>query len=483
MPVTSRQQAKPRVVDEKSPNRTSATDRKNGHAPAFDKAWEAVPDNDLHKCMHQILTVLLSYDRKNILSQVQSSPEKWDISIARIEQKISAREYSSMADYQNDINRLFKNVSQTLDANLHEPLTSLYKLAQNVIRIETKRLNVQTSEEDSNHSESATVEKTGVADSDTAMGEATEDNAADSNGTHAIPATLQDEQVHKALFQVTADGYIFSDMSKAPHWIGEVNDSEPLPPNYKEVIIHPSSFTEQDIGSLKQAAPNHSEQHRRVDRYEQRMVPVEMLDYGAFASFAPKYDSNSATISLESTYLAGTSKQAWRQQQKERARKFYGETTLDSTWLKEQGLDPEAILHSLEVDDESQLEHTGDMATTIEQNAHLLKRLADLQNERFNQHGEAGGSVSKQELKIASILEQRLQGAMAQLAPKDLVDPNTVERAMQRIPTKDPVFRGTLPPTKLFAFTTDEHKASNVSPYTGHTGARQINANNTLRNR
>lgn len=125
-----------------------------------------------------------------------------------------------------------------------------------------------------------------------------------------------------------------------------------------------------------------------------------MLDYGAFASFAPKYDSNSATISLESTYLAGTSKQAWRQQQKERARKFYGETTLDSTWLKEQGLDPEAILHSLEVDDESQLEHTGDMATTIEQNAHLLKRLADLQNERFNQHGEAGGSVSKQELKI-----------------------------------------------------------------------------------
>lgn len=67
-----------------------------------------------------------------------------------------------------------------------------------------------------------------MADSDTAMGEATEDNAADSNGTHAIPATLQDEQVHKALFQVTADGYIFSDMSKAPHWIGEVNDSEPL---------------------------------------------------------------------------------------------------------------------------------------------------------------------------------------------------------------------------------------------------------------
>lgn len=46
-----------------------------------------------------------------------------------------------------------------------------------------------------------------------------------------------------------------------------------IAPNYKEVIIHSSSFTEQDIGSLKQAAPNHSEQHRRVDRYEQRMVP------------------------------------------------------------------------------------------------------------------------------------------------------------------------------------------------------------------
>lgn len=128
-----------------------------------------------------------------------------------------------------------------------------------------------------------------------------------------------------------------------------------------------------------------------------------MLDYGAFASFAPKYDSNSATISFESTYMAKTSKQAWRADQKRREREFYGETSIDTAWLKEHGLDADAILNSVNERDEAQCEVTGDMATTIEQNAHLLKRLADLQDERFNLQGEVGSSVSEEELKIGKL--------------------------------------------------------------------------------
>jgi hypothetical protein len=110
-----------------------------------------------------------------------------------------------------------------------------------------------------------------------------------------------------------------------------------LASNYHEVIIHPVTNTGQDVASLKHAVPNHIEMHRRVDRYEQRMVPVEMLDYGAFASFAPKYDSNSANISFESTYLAKITKQAEREADKRRSQELYGNSAIDTTWLKDQG--------------------------------------------------------------------------------------------------------------------------------------------------
>lgn len=124
-----------------------------------------------------------------------------------------------------------------------------------------------------------------------------------------------------------------------------------------------------------------------------------MLDYGAFASFAPKYDSNSATISFESTYMAKTSKQALREDQKRKDREFYGESSVDATWLKQQGFDVDAILDSVK-DVEVQKEETGDMSKAIEQNAHLLKRLAELQDERFAQQGKPKDAPNQEELKI-----------------------------------------------------------------------------------
>jgi hypothetical protein len=126
---------------------------------------------------------------------------------------------------------------------------------------------------------------------------------------------------------------------------------------------------------------------------------VEMLDYGAFASFAPKYDSNSATISFESTYMAKTSKQALWEDQKRRAREFYGDSSIDAAWLKGQGFDVDAILESVK-DSEGQSEATDDMAKAIEQNANLLKRLAQLQDERFALQGKSANNVNKEELKI-----------------------------------------------------------------------------------
>ncbi|KAH8556980.1 hypothetical protein BGW37DRAFT_553211 [Umbelopsis sp. PMI_123] len=477
MPVTSRQQAR-QAVDEpdKSPNGPVAASRKNGYSFGSEQVWEDVPDGDLHKCLHQITAIVLSFDRKNILSQAQSqsSAEKWDISLKQIDQKIAGREYSNITEYKTDVDQLFKNTSQTLDTNSQDQLIALQKVARQLIQIETKRLNTRPPENSNNKTDPMDADN---MDADTPMSEA-------NNGANGVRSTsnVSDQENRKALFQVTPDGYVFSDMSKKPHWVGEPAETPKMPSNYQEVIIHPSPYNDQDAASLSQAVPNHVQQHRRLDRYEQRMVPVEMLDYGAFASFAPKYDSNSATISFESTYMAKTSKQALWEDQKRRAREFYGDSSIDAAWLKEQGFDVDAILESVK-DSEGQSEATDDMAKAIEQNANLLKRLAQLQDERFALQGKSANNVNKEELKIAHVLEQRLQGAIAQVAPKDLVDANTLEHAMNRLPIKDPAYRGTLPPTKLFAFTTDEPRANSVSGLPGHPGARQMNVNNTFRNR
>lgn len=477
MPVTSRQQAK-RAVDEhdKSPIGLEVASRKNGYSAGSDLVWEDVPDGDLHKCLHQITAIVLSLDRKNILSQAQSQPsaEKWDISLKQIDQKIASKEYSNIAEYQNDVDQLFKYVSQSLDINSQGQLISLHNAAHQLIRLETKRLKTHPRED--SHHDSNTMDTDNV-DGDITMGDA----HSGSNGVHS-EENVSNQEIRKALFQVTADGYVFSEMSKKPHWAGESENSPALPSNYQEVVIHPAPYEEKEVVPLSQAVPNHVEQHRRIDRYEQRMVPVEMLDYGAFASFAPKYDSNSATISFESTYMAKTSKQVLREDQTRRAREFYGDSPVDAAWLQEQGLDVDAIMDSVK-DVEGQNEETDDMSKTIEQNAHLLKRLAELQDERFAQQGKPGDAVNKEELKIAHALEQRLQGAISQVTPKDLVDAGSIERAMQRIPVKDPVYRGTLPPTKLFAFTTDDQISNSVSGFPGQSGARQNNVNNHFRSR
>lgn len=62
MPVTSRHPAKRTVeTHHKSPNRPSVTDRKSRNAMEPEKIWDDVPDTDLHKTVHQITSILLSY--------------------------------------------------------------------------------------------------------------------------------------------------------------------------------------------------------------------------------------------------------------------------------------------------------------------------------------------------------------------------------------------------------------------------------------
>lgn len=112
---------------------------------------------------------------------------------------------------------------------MHELLSALYKKAQQLIRVETKRLNAHQPENPLNNSDSSSLEQAQVAeDDDTPMQEADDHQPVNSNGTHTTAPTLSDETVRKSLFQVTADGYVFSDMSKTPHWISQADKGREL---------------------------------------------------------------------------------------------------------------------------------------------------------------------------------------------------------------------------------------------------------------
>lgn len=112
---------------------------------------------------------------------------------------------------------------------MHELLSALYKKAQQLIRAETKRLNAHQPENPLKNSDSSCVEQVQVADDDdTPMEKADDHQPVNSNGIHTTAPTLSDENVRKSLFQVTADGYVFSDMSKTPDWISQADKGREL---------------------------------------------------------------------------------------------------------------------------------------------------------------------------------------------------------------------------------------------------------------
>jgi hypothetical protein len=111
-------------------------------------------------------------------------------------------------------------VSQALDINLQGQLISLHNAAHQLIRIETKRLKIHPPE--NSHHESDVMDTDNV-DGDTPMDDA--HNV--SNGVHT-EANVSNQEIRKALFQVTADGYVFSEMSKKLHWAGESSNSPTL---------------------------------------------------------------------------------------------------------------------------------------------------------------------------------------------------------------------------------------------------------------
>lgn len=111
-------------------------------------------------------------------------------------------------------------MSQSLDINSQGQLISLHNAALQLIRIESKRLETHPPEHSRHESDAMDTDN---VDGDTPMA----DGHNGSNGVHTA-AEASHYELRKALFQVTPDGYVFSEMSRKPHWAGESSKSPKL---------------------------------------------------------------------------------------------------------------------------------------------------------------------------------------------------------------------------------------------------------------
>lgn len=142
------------------------------------------------------------------------------------------------------------------------------------------------------------------------------------------------------------------------------------------------------------------------------------------------------------------------------------EDDVDTAWLAAQGLDPDAIVSAALVQNKSENTNANanandrdldDVEAILEHNKALLQDLVLYQDQRFGLNEARWGKIDASERQTAKSLQMRLHILMAALAPDQLTHPESVEKTMARLPLTDAVYRGTLPPQRLFAYHTSEH--------------------------
>ncbi|KAI7877912.1 hypothetical protein K492DRAFT_238868 [Lichtheimia hyalospora FSU 10163] len=402
-------------------------------------------DGDLHLLLQQFTTILFQNDTNGLLNG-RRSEEKQDneLTMDAIQDKLDT--YTSIKDFKHDLKRVFQSALEKLSGSHYESLVKLYDFAMNTLQFESRRM-IQNESDDDEHD-------------------------------------FIDKRI--ALFRPTLDGFVFSDSVPASS-LHENKDK--LPSGIQEMVVYPSSSacTPSELSNLKTVVPPPPRHPSRVHRHEDKpAVPIQWLDYGAFSSFAPTRDSNHANVSYESTYMGRAAKRFRRWEKKQRNLQTLGKPTspspakqngvsppppssqkddqdndkVDTEWLRKQGLDADAIVAAAEsgsfnVDDLVDNNETN-IDGQLERNAELLDYLSQYQEYRFGLGDARWGSIDEAEQEIANALQKRMQKLISKVSPKDLIDASTIESAMKRLPLVESVYRGTLPPNKLFAYPTSE---------------------------
>ncbi|KAI9261648.1 hypothetical protein BDA99DRAFT_605495 [Phascolomyces articulosus] len=423
--------------------------------------------------LKQFLDVLLNADTYGILDLLDNNDP---ITMEAIEMKLD--DYTSITEFKHDIQLAFRTVLPKLAMEDRKAFDTLHEFAMATLQFESQRLKRKHPSGD-------------LMEMDQPVENVEED-------------VKEDPQV--ALFRPTMDGFIFT--NAVPSSL--VDKHEKLPAGVQELVIYPTPSAS-EVPTLKNTIPPPPRFPSRIHRHEDKQtVPIQWLDYGVFSSFAPTRDSNQANVSYEHTYMGRVAKRFRRWEKKQRSLQTLGKplnppksalhnnknndnntttitknnhhpskddsannnnttTTTDTTtksddidtqWLKEQGLDVETIMEaaqngSVNVDDVIGNDEQ-DIEGILERNSELLSYLAQYQEYRFGLGDARWGNIDETEQNIAKALEKRMHKLASKVPPKDLTDSSAVEAAMDRLPLREPAYRGSLPPNKFFAYPTQE---------------------------
>ncbi|ORZ15784.1 hypothetical protein BCR42DRAFT_42801 [Absidia repens] len=422
------------VID--PPSTTGRSISKKRHS--YDSNDDLTP---LNQTFSDILATLTRYDKFNI---EELTP------FHAILEKINTNHYSHPDEFKNDLDILFTKVRSASKTQQQNDIEHLYNSVLVSLQLEISR-----------------------------------DHASLMMDTSTLSPNNQD-RIRTALFRPTIDGFIFTDANAS------INQSqEHLPPKIQTIAIHPvppESFT---VPALKESIQQPYRFPSRHSKHEDKpIVPVQWLDYGAFTTFAPACDSNNANTSYESTYMGRAAKRHRRWERKQRRHLVQTETSriqqkqhrdeesdmdcdIDVDWLKDQGLNVDAILESAASND-IEKEDTNDVDDAnglLGKNEKLIGKLLTHQENRFKSTSTAPsadnthfGKVDVEEQETANKLQQNLYQILSQLSPSSVTHRQDIELAMSRLPLQEVSYRGSLPSNKIFAFPTSEKIDPSLPP-------------------
>ncbi|KAI8393291.1 uncharacterized protein BYT42DRAFT_609089 [Radiomyces spectabilis] len=417
----------------------------------------------------QFIHILQRTDKEESLQTANA------ITLNDLRSNLEADKYANVSEFKNELDQVFISAVQgfRLDRTKIAYVEQLYRYAVSTLQLETRRMKRKLSQ-------------TGDDDAD---------------------QIKYDESIapRKALFRSTPDGFVFTDATICAN--DTENHAQILPANVEEMLIHSTPADMYEVPTLRSTVALPPRFPPKTFKHEDKpVIGIQWLDYGAFSSFAPACDSRNANVSYESTYMGRAAKRFKKWERKQRNLQKQGKlpllpkhaspTTstphsndspnsdkegdangeLDTAWLKQQDLDVDTILHvaegkSAKVDDVI-VPDPANVEAILERNNQLLRQLLQRQEHRFSLGDVQWTNIDDTELETAKVLQSKISELMAKVPPKDLITPDEIQSAMERLPLLETAYRGNLPPNKIFAFPTTD-KIEPLPPYANITPTYQ----------
>ncbi|PVU91942.1 hypothetical protein BB559_003925 [Furculomyces boomerangus] len=263
-----------------------------------------------------------------------------------------------------------------------------------------------------------------------------------------------------ALFLQTPHAFLFSGTAKI-----HKRKLQDLPPQLDYIVVH--NALQSDIQRIKkpriQNQGRHNENSLSSKKTNKKFITfTKHSNIESFMTYEPSTDSrfitywnsnNSLNFAFNDHMRSFTLFNPFQSQQKQ----SFIPDKKDLMILKDFGFDVDLIEEvqdlysekSIVVDKDTNNDSVNDI---LNENFKLFVKLAELQDARFS----LGLNVTSEERNTALALQNNLVEVASKFQPRDLItNPKSIEHAMSLVPSQYPVFGGTLPPQRLFVYSSN----------------------------